>query len=140
MTFWDWTLDWQDLRKAPIWGVGDLAFGTNGKFSPDTGDGVLAGDCVVDGAFAGMTVLYLNDTRVRHCLSRNFADPPELHSFGDQLQPKAIEALLSEPEFDVFSFMFEQATHLAVPNVILGDFITFTAPNGRFIPRSLISF
>lgn len=75
MTYWDWTLNWQNILNAPVWGPGDLAFGTDGKI--EAGPGVLNGNCVADGPFAGLSVRYSNRT-VRHCLSRGFVSSPEL--------------------------------------------------------------
>jgi tyrosinase len=119
-------LDWQDLRKAPVWGSGNLSFGTDGT-------------CVSDGPFAGMHLQYLNDLHTPHCLSRNFAESERLQSFGDQLRPEVVEKLLREPEYDMFSFVFEETTHLATPNIIGGDILGNTAPNGKpFLGDTLI--
>ena len=108
MTYWDWTLDWQDILNAPVWGSGDLAFGTDGKI--EAGVDVLNGNCVADGPFAGLSVRYSNRTEVRHCLSRGFISSQELDIFASRIKPQAIEHLIlataapnGEPFFNLIS-------------------------------------
>ena len=137
MPFWDWTLDWQDVRKAPVWGEGLLDFGTNGRPGALSNESVLDDGCVVDGAFSRMILLHLNGSRIPHCLSRGFLDGEILDAFQQQIRPEAIEQLLAETTYDVFSFIFEQTTHLAIPNIVHGDIAFITGPNGELLPSKI---
>ncbi|KAL9621526.1 MAG: hypothetical protein Q9160_004056 [Pyrenula sp. 1 TL-2023] len=129
VTYWDWTLDWNDMLSAPVWGDNDFSFGTNGSAEAGIGRGVMHGSCVLDGPFANMTVHYFNRTMEEHCLSRGFSKEELRHKFQDWLRPAAIETLLLEPNYEDFNTKVEDTPHMAIPGIVQGDLAGFTAPN-----------
>ncbi|KAI9711766.1 MAG: hypothetical protein M1820_001911 [Bogoriella megaspora] len=126
MTYWDWTLDWNDIRKSPVWSTDDTGFGTDGN--PEVGEEMLKGHCVVDGPFANLTVLYLDEKDRPHCLSRGFNSGEDLMRYGSMLRPSEVEGLLDDPEYKSFNLRLEDSAHIAVPRSIRGDFSMLTAP------------
>ena len=131
LTYWDWTLDWQDVLNAPVWGSGDLAFGTDGK--PGNGPALYHGYCVQDGAFAGLTLRYSNRSETTHCLSRGFVAPPDLNEYTSRIRPQAVENLLLEPNQVKFDRVLEERVHFGIPRIVRGDFSASAAPNGEFL-------
>ncbi|KAF2121024.1 hypothetical protein BDV96DRAFT_641662 [Lophiotrema nucula] len=129
LPYWDWTLDWQHILKAPVWGAGSLAFGTNGTGDTFIDAGVLQRNCVVDGAFANTTLHYLDNKQLQHCLSRGFNTGSLLHNLTMWLRPKNIETLLLTPRYEQFNEHMERYIHLAIPAIVQGDFVTRTSPN-----------
>lgn len=126
--YWDWTLDWQDVTKAPVWNS-EIGFGGNGD--PQAGGSLLKGHCVVDGPFAMLQVSYVKSDRRPHCLSRGFAALERLHELGELIRPDAIENLLREESYNAFNLGLEYTAHNAIPRSIQGDFLVLTAPYGE---------
>ena len=137
LTYWDWTLDADDLADSPVWdtitgfgGDGDLQFP-----EPELFDG----RCVADGPFAhakrhwqskanghGFDIL-----RNPHCLSRGFAPTERKEVFGSRIGPNAITRLLKQPTYDELIEMLEVKAHNTVPLFVHGDFFGLSAPNGK---------
>jgi tyrosinase len=130
LPYWNWTLDWQHLLKAPVWGSDDLAFGTNGTGEASADRELLRGSCLTDGPFANTTLHYLMNIEQEHCLSRGFASGEQLRNLSSWLRPKFVEQLLLEPQFEQFNERIERFSHLAIPAIVQGDFVTLTSPNG----------
>lgn len=129
LTYWDWTLDWQDVTRAPVWGP--TAFGSSGE--DGAGEKILHGHCVTDGPFANLQVGYLKSQWHPHCLTRGFASGPELANLSSWIRPSAIEGLLADDDYETFNLGLERAAHLAIPRSVRGDFLLFTAPAGEFL-------
>ena len=126
ISYWDWSLDWENITQAPIWNS-DLGFGGNG----DEKDGEsIHGHCVTDGPFAKLEVLYVEKIPYRHCLSRGFATGRNLTRFSDALRPASLEKLLRVPDYATFNLGVEDGPHLSIPRTVHGDFSTVTAPAG----------
>lgn len=60
--YWDWSLDWEDITKAPIWDP-VIGFGGNGNESDAES---IHGHCVTDGPFARLEVLYVEQIPYSH--------------------------------------------------------------------------
>ncbi|KAE9375970.1 Di-copper centre-containing protein [Stipitochalara longipes BDJ] len=127
LTFWDWTLDWEDPSQSPVWDP-FTGFGGDGSLGEITTVGF--GSCVRDGPFANYEVHYYNFTTHPHCLSRGFSRQHENQQFyGDEFSPAVIENIHQQEEFFSFSLGLEMGPHDAIPNLINGDFFSFEAPN-----------
>lgn len=121
-SYWDWTLDWEDLRSAPIWSP-TLGFGGDGDLnSPET---VGHGRCVTDGAFAHLKPLFYASHYQPHCLSRGFSE-----FSGRDARPEAVEEIMKQNEYEKFFLAVENGPHNVVPVGVRGDFYSFTAPYG----------
>ena len=129
LTYWDWTLDWENIASSPVWNV-ETGFGGNGNFS--VGHPVLKAHCVTEGPFAGLEVLYFENIYQPHCLLRGFDKPPK--SFRRELQPKALLKLLLSPDYDSINLGLEHGPHNAIPRSINGDFSLQMAPFGKNLP------
>jgi tyrosinase len=135
----DWTLDSKDLFASPI--LDHIhGFGGNGKInSPET---LEDGHCVTEGPFADTTRAWKGDAKYGHgvtyephCLSRDFAtstrsaeDIEWLHSL---ITPAYLNGNLTRPIYELFFESFENGAHNAIPQLLRGDWLTFTAPNGK---------
>jgi len=127
LAYWDWSLDWQDMAKSPIWD-GETGFGGNGDKNGEKS--VAYGHCVTDGPFANLTVQYFGTEYGAHCLSRGFIHGDRLDRvFGSKVRPEALEAVLLEPDYESFNLKLEEGPHNAIPRAIRGDFFRVTAPN-----------
>ncbi|KAI8946359.1 putative tyrosinase [Xylaria longipes] len=127
LPYWDWTRDWADLTRAPVWDATE-GFGGNGNVNLPTTVG--QGHCVQDGPFAGLQVQYYNEDWNPHCLSRGFLAGELLDHFGAQrLNTSAMAAVLDEPYYYGFLLKLEDGPHSAIPIIVRGDFYRFTAPN-----------
>ncbi|KAK6596644.1 hypothetical protein H4I96_09296 [Botrytis cinerea] len=125
--YWDWSLDWEDMSKSPIWDS-NIGFGGNGNSHSNKSVG--HGHCVTDGPFANRTIQYFGSEYGAHCLSRGFIHGDHLRTiFGLKVQPKALEAVLLQPDYESFNLELEEGPHNAIPRAIRGDFLRVTAPN-----------
>ncbi|KAL2217410.1 hypothetical protein M432DRAFT_516476, partial [Thermoascus aurantiacus ATCC 26904] len=124
LTYWDWSLDWEDITKAPIWDP-VIGFGGNGNESDAES---IHGHCVTDGPFARLEVLYVEQIPYPHCLSRDFARGDNLTRFSLVVMPAALEELLNIPDYATFNLAVENVPHLSIPRGVHGDFATVTAP------------
>lgn len=144
--YWDWTLDWQDLRSSPVWDT-QTGFGGDG----DPGGDVVThnGRCVRSGPFADMVRAYSATSSGHshhsdhvnlqpHCLSRGFATGDLLEKIRPLISPQTVSDTLKQRDYFSFFAKFETGSHNAIPQFIHGDFLTFTAPNGM-LPTPLSS-
>lgn len=136
MPYWDWTLDWADFRRAPVW---DPETGFGGDGGADAPKSVGQGRCVTDGPFAGLKALYSNLRLRPHCLARGFPGEKELARWTSGLRPEAVEEVVAIKEYEKFYLALENGPHLAIPYSVRGDFYRFTAPYGKFSGRELVS-
>jgi tyrosinase len=126
LTYWDWTLDWENVTQSPVWD-NDLGFGGNGVAIPDSPT-AISGGCVADGPFAGLQVQYYNETYGPHCLSRGFAPEKQLKKLSHLMKPLSLERVLRASTYEKFLLGLELGPHNAIPLSIQGDFGFFTAP------------
>jgi tyrosinase len=129
LAYWDWTLDWKDPAKSPIW---DPETGFGGDGNPSGNETVFSGRCVMDGPFADYTVYYSNNTVNPHCLSRGFACMEESGHFdGIFLSPQATQRSHNKTTYFEFLLALEMGPHNSIPNGVCGDFFSFDAPAGK---------
>lgn len=127
LTYWDWSLDWEDMAASPIWDINSGFGGTGDKSSNKS---VGHGHCVTDGPFANWTVLYFGTESTAHCLSRGFIHGERLEkTFGSKVKPEALENVLHQDQYGEFNLKLEEGPHNAIPRAIRGDFLRVTAPN-----------
>jgi tyrosinase len=125
--YWDWTRDWTDITQSPVWDDTE-GFGGNGNVNSPTTVG--NGHCVQDGPFAGLQLQYYDKDWNPHCLSRSFLTGEYQDHFGAQrLNSSAMAAVLNEPNYYKFLLRLEDGPHSAIPILVRGDFLRFTAPN-----------
>lgn len=129
-SYWDWTLDWKDVTKSPVWDL-EEGFGGNGNVSIK--EPLLDGYCLTQGPFSRLEVPYIGADYKPHCLSRRFQSGEKLARLGQALAPQAVESVLNLSDYESFNLALEDGPHLAVPKIIRGDFQYFTAPNGLSI-------
>lgn len=138
--YWDWSLDYQNLLKSPIWST-DEGFGPDGdkgtssNMNPNPNPSTsVNGHCVVDGPFAGLTPVYYDGEYQPHCLSRGFLDEETVKKVGNlTMRPSVLQELVrNESSYFDFLLRVETMSHLTIPYVVQGDFRTVTAPNGEF--------
>lgn len=138
-------MDSKDLFASPIWDP-IHGFGGNGnKSSPEV---VVGGLCVTEGPFADTTRAWMgqkerHDHKVTlqpHCMSRDFAtrtrsagDVEWLHTL---IQPEYVNETLKRPNYELFFESFENGAHNSIPQLLQGDWLTFTAPNGGLSQQS----
>lgn len=125
--YWDWSLDWEDLAKSPVFDAQN-GFGGDGNLTGEMTVG--GGRCVVDGPFANLELLFFDGEYHIHCLSRGFREGNTLgRILAEKIQPTAIETILRKPDYESFFLELERGPHNKIPILIGGDFIKFTAPN-----------
>ncbi|KAJ3483546.1 hypothetical protein NLG97_g7283 [Lecanicillium saksenae] len=133
-SYWDWSLDAEDLALSPIWSPS--AFGPNGNSSGKTSVG--NGYCVVDGPFANVTRHW--QAKVQggeseilsnpHCLSRGFQTGTKKEELQSRVSQQAVENILVQDSYASFFTSLEDHVHNAIPQFVRGDFLLQTAPNG----------
>lgn len=128
LTYWDWTLDWQDLRDSPIWDT-RLGFGGNGNVS----GAITVGDggCVSGGPFANLTALIYGTDENVHCLSRGFRSGQDFNRHcRDDIGPHSIQTLLRSQDYESFNTGLEDGAHRLIPICLRGDWLLFSSPYG----------
>jgi len=133
LVYWDWTLDWRALQRAPVFdAVG--GFGGDGQVGGEVVVG-NTGRCVTDGPFAGATARWYDREERPHCLARGFRDEAgELGVMdGSALSPESIDQVLRHADYEALVKEMESRIHDAIPFGIGGDFETFTAPYGESV-------
>jgi len=125
LTYWDWTLDWEDITQAPVW---DNVLGFGGNGNPKSGKELNGGYCVTDGPFGGLDIPYFGTEYNPHCLSRGFASGENLTLMVQDIRPAAIEKLFLENDYEPFNVKLEITAHNSIPHIVRGDFLVFTAP------------
>lgn len=124
--YWDWSLDWEDFSRAPIWGHDN--FGNDGNLDAETSVG--NGHCVIDGPFAGLTAMFYDNDYYPHCLSRGFKSGAEMKDLGNLVRPGVVEDIMREGNFEAFAQRIEHNAHRFVSGSIRGEFSKFTGPYG----------
>ncbi|PMD16629.1 Di-copper centre-containing protein [Hyaloscypha hepaticicola] len=126
LAYWDWTLDWENITRSPVWGP-ESGFGGDGN---KTGEITLGhGRCIVDGPFAGQVALFYGTRYDPHCLSRGFGNGDKEGEFsGIGVRPEVVENILKQDSYEKFFLDFENGPHSVIPNGVRGDFFSFTAP------------
>ncbi|KAF4638022.1 hypothetical protein G7Y89_g45 [Cudoniella acicularis] len=124
LPYWDWSLDWQDFTKAPVWG--EDAFGSDGQLDgePSVGDG----HCVIDGPFAGLQAMFYDDEYYPHCFSRGFQSGSIKETLGKLVQPEVIARIMEEERFESFALQLEHNAHHFMSESVRGEFSKFTGP------------
>lgn len=126
LTYWDWTLDWENITMSPIW---DVETGFGGSGNVEVGSPVFKAHCVTEGPFANLEVPYFEDIYQPHCLLRGFDE--NLEDFRLELKPESLMNLLLSPDYRSINLGLEHGPHVAIPKSINGDFSLHTAPFGR---------
>lgn len=138
-SYWDWSIDSDDLLESVIWDP-VTGFGGDGQGN----DTVYIGSCIRDGPFSDYVVSFYNFTYNPHCLSRGIGrDNGQPHKFsGADVTPAAISTVMQEKTFFNFSIALENGPHATIPHLVNGDFFSFEAPNGKTLPKQIgpISF
>ncbi|KAM0135572.1 hypothetical protein ACHAO1_005121 [Botrytis cinerea] len=124
LPYWDWSLDWEDFSRAPIWGHDN--FGSDGNLDAETSVG--DGHCVIDGPFAGLTAMFYDNDYYPHCLSRGFKSGAEMKDLGNLVRPGVVEDIMREGNFEAFAQRIEHNAHRFVSGSIRGEFSKFTGP------------
>ncbi|KAG4441776.1 hypothetical protein IFR05_002767 [Cadophora sp. M221] len=140
--YWDWTLDSEDLSQSPIW---DPVHGFGGNGDLNTPVTLYEGHCVLSGPFANTTRAWkalshgqFHDVALEpHCLSRGFfnagtlteAEKKKSRNLHNRLSPDDVEKTLEQPDYMSFFKEFETGAHNAIPSLIRGDWLVFSAPN-----------
>ncbi|KAL9119187.1 MAG: hypothetical protein Q9187_004258 [Circinaria calcarea] len=124
LTYWDWSLDWEDITLAPVWDA-QFGFGGNGNTSDSFG---FRGFCVTDGPFARLEAPFIGPMEVPHCLSRSFLSGENLTEYAQRIRPTALEKVLGASTYEEFNLALETGPHLSIPFSIHGDFSVPTAP------------
>ncbi|KAM0316953.1 hypothetical protein ACHAO8_002756 [Botrytis cinerea] len=124
LPYWDWSLDWEDFSRAPIWGHDN--FGSDGNLDAEISVG--NGHCVIDGPFAGLTAMFYDNDYYPHCLSRGFKSGAEMKDLGNLVRPGVVEDIMREGNFEAFAQRIEHNAHRFVSGSIRGEFSKFTGP------------
>jgi tyrosinase len=134
LVYWDWTLDWEHLEKAPVFNAdSEKGFGTDGARGGEITVG-KTGRCVIDGAFSDIRPSFYDVKLQPHCLSRGFRDDDGNLGImdGRAISPESINEVLNLEKYEYFVKLMESRVHDTIPFGIGGDFETFTAPYGMF--------
>ncbi|KAK3360539.1 putative tyrosinase [Lasiosphaeria hispida] len=124
--YWDWSRDWQDPSKSPIW---DPVTGFGGDGDPNGTVTIMWGSCIKEGPFVDYEVLWSDFYPRPHCLSRGFGRQPGAPWDNEFFKPHSMADLMSRDTFYDFTETLEGGSHDAVPNGINGDFYTLESPN-----------
>ena len=91
----------------------ETGFGGNGNKSAETS--VFHSNCVTDGPFAGLEVLYMRYSYLPHCLSRGFESTEALKRLRVKVKPEALDELLRESHYEAFNLGLEDGPHSVIP-------------------------
>lgn len=128
-SYWDWTLDTDDVTKSPIWDP-ETGFGGNGDPAIDP----FSGDrkCLVDGPLKGLQVNYTMSGLEPHCLARNWNSG--IAWPGDMLAraytKEAVQKITVLDTYQEFHPSLEAGPHGAIHSAVGGDMSPATSPNG----------
>ncbi|KAH8812840.1 hypothetical protein F5884DRAFT_786519 [Xylogone sp. PMI_703] len=129
LTYWDWTLDWEDLSRSPIFKSSPGFGGNSNPNSEPSKVAIVGGDrCLQDGPFAGTTVHWWTQEGQSHCLSRGFQDVVPIEEMGKSFRPGRIEKILQQPDYESFFLNMEHTIHNGIQVAIGGDIMYNTAP------------
>ena len=130
-SYWDWTLDSDNVPGSPIWDA-KSGFGGDGR---RRGRNETNGDtCIRDGPFKDLQLHYLQLDQEEHCLRRQWnSGTPEV---GDMLAsaytPEALNTIQQLSDYDSYRNRLEGGPHGALHSAIGGDMSPSTSPNGKF--------
>nr|XP_036582174.1 uncharacterized protein CTRU02_07740 [Colletotrichum truncatum]KAF6790834.1 hypothetical protein CTRU02_07740 [Colletotrichum truncatum] len=136
MTYWDWTLDSDDMSKSPVFSTdATTGFGGNGLngglTSPSRPNPLVM--CVTEGAFGNFTVSYFNTALRAHCLNRGFNNGLGVDNGkfqGKLYSPEKIAEITGNSHnFSTFATVLENEPHGAIHQSVGGDLIPSTSPN-----------
>ncbi|OHW94339.1 monooxygenase [Colletotrichum incanum] len=138
MTYWDWTLDSDDMSKSPVFSsdatTGFGGNGLNGGWVSPTRPNPLT-MCVIDGAFANFTVSYFETTARSHCLNRGFNNGVGVTAGqyeGDLYSQAKVSSIIeNSSNFSTFATALEADPHGAIHSAVGGDLFPSTSPNGE---------
>ena len=137
LAYWDWSLDWEDISKSPVFDPSH-GFGGDGNATGETTVG--HGRCVIDGPFNGLVVPVFGSKDDPHCLSRGFLQGEAYNTeVGSKVKPSAIDSILDAHNYQDFNLGLEDGPHLGIPFGVRGDFLQFTAPYGKHILSMVFS-
>lgn len=77
-----------------------------------------------------------------HCLNRAFRNTNpddeqaswETEILQERISPESIQRVIDETEdYEAFFRAFEVGPHNSIPQFVMGDWLTFTAPNGECV-------
>ena len=114
-----------------------MGFGGNGNTSLE--ETVGSGHCLTTGPFANAEVLIFGIHNLKHCLSRGFRNESETQSKALLISPKVVERTLQMLDYQSFNTELENGPHNAIPWIVRGDFLKFSAPNGVYISAFVAS-
>lgn len=121
-SFWDWSLDWEDLPNSPIFDS-ELGFGGDGdEHAPK----FHHAHCVTSTPFKNLQPSWSASEYAPHCLTRWFDD----EWLGHYISPDSLAEIIREETYEKFFMALEMKAHDIIPTGIRGDFSAFTAPNG----------
>ncbi|KAE9379512.1 Di-copper centre-containing protein, partial [Stipitochalara longipes BDJ] len=126
--YWDWTRDWRDPNKAPVFDA-EAGFGGDGDLTRKSAAG--DGYCVTSSPLAGVELKYYGLDISPHCFSRSFADggfPPKAGQLsGQKYRPEAMEGLMQKKSSSSFASTLD-SIHTAIPIGLGGEMAKFTSP------------
>jgi tyrosinase len=137
-SYWDWSLDWQDLANSSIWdneeGFGSQSDGQVGASHPGQ---TTNGKCV-SGPFKDIRLFHFNLTVRPHCLSRQFElTRSEDHGTfsGELMSPESIGQIARAQEYGSLRYGIE-VIHDVVHSGVIGDLNTWSSANGTYFTRN----
>jgi len=132
-SYWDWSVDWQDLAGSSIWDNEDGFGRQDGSKVEVSVPGQTAHGKCVSGPFKDVILLHYNLTVRSHCLSRQFElSKSEDHGTfsGELMSPDAMGQLARSREYGSLRFGME-GIHDVIHNGVIGDLNTWSSANGK---------
>lgn len=121
-SYWDWSLDWEDPPKSPVF---DSKLGFGGDGDPNSPMWMDL-HCVTDSPLKNLRPQWYGSRYDPHCLTRWFDE----EWFGKYMNPAALEKLMASESYEQFFLALEMGPHDLIPMGVRGDMVAFTAPNG----------
>ncbi|ETS76328.1 hypothetical protein PFICI_11715 [Pestalotiopsis fici W106-1] len=139
MPYWDWTQDSGALPSSPVFSEStETGFGSGGLYSgfssPSRPNPLTS--CVTTGAFANYSLTYYVNNVNPHCLNRQFNNGTGTLSTDPLWQavfysPATVANITdNSTTYETFWQALENTPHGAIHNVIGGDMVPSTSPNG----------
>lgn len=135
-SYWDWSVDWQNLTGSSIWNDED-GFGGPGIEKAN----VLSDGQCVSGPFQNVTLLNFNYTIRPHCLSRQFHHFESRENetlWGRLVRPEAMGQLDRSEDYGSLRYMLEMQMHNVIHNGVEGDLVTWSSANGKLLKQKSI--
>lgn len=135
LSYWDWTLDWQDISASSIWSNED-GFGGENDCSIDMRGDTSDNTCV-SGPFKDNVFINFNGTIWPHCLSRQLQNTTsERGKLAKELiRPEAMGQLTRSQNYGTLRYMIEMQMHNVIHYGIIGDLTEVSSANGRLSSR-----